>query len=420
MTRHTGTADLPLHGGRVPKWLGDRMTRLGAVITEAIVLENGRDEMLRRLAHPFWFQSFGAVMGMDWHSSGITTSVIGALKRGLAPLAGELGLHVCGGRGNHSRQTPHELMTIGERVGFDGTALARASRLVAKVDSAAVQDGFDLYLHGFIVTDDGAWVVVQQGMNGDRRQARRYHWLSEGLQSFVDEPHAAIDGIDQGVIVNLTDQRAEASRLRQLDLLGELGPDRIVQQLTRLKGDGIEGSKAQSQSVLPHLVMPEHHDVRPEDIVTKRLCGNLAAAAECGPQDFSELLLVPGVGARTVRALAQVAEVIHGAPYRFSDPARFSVAHGGKDRHPYPVPLKVYDRTIDVLKIAVRKAKLGHSEELAAIRRLDEQARRLERFTGGPSVEALFAEERVRSYEYGGRSVFGPEPPPTATARRTG
>jgi uncharacterized protein len=420
MTRHTGSADLPLHGGRVPKWLGDRMTRLGAVITEAIVLENGRDEMLRRLAHPFWFQSFGAVMGMDWHSSGITTSVIGALKRGLAPLAGELGIHVCGGRGNHSRQTPHELMTIGERVGFDGTALARASRLVAKVDSAAVQDGFDLYLHGFIVTDDGAWVVVQQGMNGDRRQARRYHWLSEGLQSFVDEPHAAIDGIDQGVIVNLTDQRAEASRLRQLDLLGELGPDRIVQQLTRLKGDGIEGSKARSQSVLPHLVMPEHHDVRPEDIVTKRLRGNLAAAAECGPQDFSELLLVPGVGARTVRALAQVAEVIHGAPYRFSDPARFSVAHGGKDRHPYPVPLKVYDRTIDVLKIAVRKAKLGHSEELAAIRRLDEQARRLERFTGGPSVEALFAEERVRSYEYGGRSVFGPEPPPTATARRTG
>jgi uncharacterized protein len=420
MTRHTGSADLPLHGGRVPKWLGDRMTRLGAVITEAIVLENGRDEMLRRLAHPFWFQSFGAVMGMDWHSSGITTSVIGALKRGLAPLAGELGIHVCGGRGNHSRQTPHELTTIGERVGFDGTALARASRLVAKVDSAAVQDGFDLYLHGFIVTDDGAWVVVQQGMKGDRRQARRYHWLSEGLQSFVDEPHAAIDGIDQGVIVNLTDQRAEASRLRQLDLLGELGPDRIVQQLTRLKGDGIEGSKAPSQSVLPHLAMPEHHDVRPEDIVTKRLRGNLAAAAECGPQDFSELLLVPGVGARTVRALAQVAEVIHGAPYRFSDPARFSVAHGGKDRHPYPVPLKVYDRTIDVLKIAVQKAKLGHSEELAAIRRLDEQARRLERFTGGPSVEALFAEERVRSYEYGGRSVFGPEPPPTATARRTG
>jgi uncharacterized protein len=420
MPQRAGSADLPLHGGRVPKWLGERMTRLGAVITEAIVLEYGRDEMLHRLAHPFWFQSFGAVMGMDWHSSGITTSVIGALKRGLTPLAGELGIHVCGGRGNHSRQTPHELMAIGERVGLDGTALARASRLVAKVDSAAVQDGFDLYLHGFIVTDDGRWVVVQQGMNGDRRQARRYHWLSAGLQSFVDEPHAAIDGIDQGVIVNLTDRRAEASRRRQLDILGELGPDGIAQRLAKLGGDRIECSNARAQPVLPHLVMPEHHDVRPEDIVTRRLHGNLAAAAECGPQDFSELLLVPGVGARTVRALAQVAEVVHGAPYRFSDPARFSVAHGGKDRHPYPVPLKVYDRTIDVLKIAVQKAKLGHSEELAAIRRLDEQARRLEQHTGGPSVEALFADERARSHRYGGRSVFGPEPPPKSTARRTG
>ena len=198
MGRRSGSADLPLHGGAVPKWLADRMTRLGAVMAEAIVHTYGRDELLRRLAHPFWFQSFGAVMGMDWHSSGITTSVVGALKRGLAPLAGELGVHVCGGRGKHSRRTPDELVAIGDRVGFDGAALARASRLVAKVDSAAVQDGFDLYLHGFIVTDEGRWVVVQQGMNGERREARRYHWLSEGLTSFVDEPHSAIDGLDQG------------------------------------------------------------------------------------------------------------------------------------------------------------------------------------------------------------------------------
>jgi uncharacterized protein len=198
MGRRAGSADLPLHGGRVPAWLGQRMTRLGAVIAEAIVLEYGRDELLRRLAHPFWFQSFGAVMGMDWHSSGITTSVLGALKRGLAPLSGELGIHVCGGRGRHSRATPAELAAVGERVGIDGTDLARSSRLVAKVDSAAVQDGFDLYLHSFIVSDDGQWVVVQQGMNGDRRQARRYHWLSEGLESFVDAPHAAIEGAGGG------------------------------------------------------------------------------------------------------------------------------------------------------------------------------------------------------------------------------
>jgi len=302
MAHRAGSADLPLHGGRVPKWLGDRMTRLGTVITEAIVHEYGRDELLRRLAHPFWFQCFGAVMGMDWHSSGITTSVLGALKRGLTPLSGELGIHVCGGRGKHSRRTPQELVSIGNRVGLDGAALAKASRLVAKVDSAAVQDGFDLYLHGFIVTDEGSWVVVQQGMNGDRRQARRYHWLSEGLQSFVDEPHAAIDGIEQGVIVNLTDRRAAASRQGQLDILGTLGPDGIERHLSDLQGRVTESRPPQAQALLPHLVMPDHHDVRAEDIVARRLHGNLAAAAEYGPSDFSELLLVPGVCTHRPRA----------------------------------------------------------------------------------------------------------------------
>ena len=388
MTRRTGSADLPLHGGRVPPWLGQRMTCLGAVIVEAIVMEYGRDEMLRRLAHPFWFQCFGAVMGMDWHSSGITTSVLGALKKGLAPLSGELGLHVCGGRGKHSRATPAELVAVGERVGLDGAALARSSRLVAKVDSAAVQDGFDLYLHGFIVADDGRWVVVQQGMNGDRRQARRYHWLSEGLTSYLDTPHAAIDGADQGVIVNLADRRATASRDRQLDLLGDIGPDGIVRELARIEGAPV--AEVKPQGLLPHLVMPAHHDVRPEDVVERRLHGALAAAADQGPKDFTELLLVAGVGARTVRSLAMVAEVVHGAPCRFTDPARFSLAHGGKDRHPYPVPTLVYDRTIAVMKSAVRKAKLGNAEELAAIRRLDDQARRLEAdrhraFSGGAS-----------------------------------
>ena len=212
------------------------MTRLGAVIAEAIVHHYGRDELLRRLAHPFWFQTFGAVMGMDWRSSGITTSVIGALKRGLRPLEKELGIHVCGGRGKHSRQTPHELVAIGEQVGFDGSALARASRLVAKVDSAAVQDGFELYLHGFIVTDDANWVVVQQGMKGEAKLARRYHWLSEGLKSFVDAPHAAIDGPGQGRIVNLADRRAEASRRAQIELLSDLGPDGISRELSALDG----------------------------------------------------------------------------------------------------------------------------------------------------------------------------------------
>jgi hypothetical protein len=396
----------------VPPWLADRMTRLGAVISEAIVHHYGRDELLRRLAHPFWFQSFGAVMGMDWHSSGITTSVVGALKRGLAPLAGELGIHVCGGRGAHSRRTPHELLAIGDQIGFDGDALATASRLVAKVDSAAVQDGFGLYLHGFIVTDDGHWAVVQQGMNGERRQARRYHWLSEGLNSFVDAPHAAIEGERQGEIVNLTDHRAEASRRGQIDILSSLGPDRIadeVQKLTAANEKAVLSSP--EQPLLPHLVMPAHHDVRPTDVITRRLHGTLAAAAERGPEDFANLLLTPGVGARTVQSLAMVAEVVHGAPYRFADPARFSLAHGGKDRHPYPVPIKVYDQTIQILKSAVEKARLGRDEELAALKRLDDQARRLERQATGPGVAEQIEREREDSHAYGGRSVFGWEPP---------
>ena len=411
MAQRSGSADLPLHGGQVPKWLADRMTRLGAVMTEAVVHHYGRDELLRRLANPYWFQSFGAVMGMDWHSSGITTSVIGALKRGLAPLQNELGIHVCGGRGKYSRQTPGELIAIGDHVGFDGGKLAQASRLVAKVDSAAVQDGFDLYLHGFVVTDDGHWAVVQQGMNGERRQARRYHWLSEGLTSFVDDPHAAIDGVGQGEIVNLADRRAARSRGAQLDLLSSLGPDRIVSELARLEGPA---RHAQVQPLLPHLVMPAHHDVRPEDVVAHRLHGNLAAAADRGPADFSELLLTPGVGARTVRALAMVAEVVHGAPCRFSDPGRFSFAHGGKDRHPFPVPLKVLDETIKVWKSAVQKAKLGRDEELGALRRLDDQARALERHATGPALDDLIADERQRSHSYRGRSVFGWEQPPAS------
>ena len=410
MARRSGSADLPLHGGRVPAWLGQRMTRLGTVMTEAIVHHYGRDAFLRRLAHPFWFQSFGAVMGMDWHSSGITTSVIGALKRGLNPLAGELGICVCGGRGSHSRRTPGELIEAGERTGFDGAELAKASRLVAKVDSAAVQDGFDLYLHGFFVTDDGKWTVVQQGMNGENRRARRYHWLSEDLKSFIDAPHAAIEGRNAGTIVNLTDRRAEPSRRAQLSLLAEMGPDRLAREAAALQRPSGVPARADTP-LLPHLDLPAHHDVREGDVILRRLHGTLAAAAERGPKDFPELLLVPGVGARTVRSLAMVAEMIHGTPCRFADPARFSLAHGGKDRHPYPVPTKVLDQTISVLKSAIEKAKLGQDEKLGAIRRLDEQARRLERTATGPSLPALVAEERRRSHEYGGRSVFGWEPP---------
>ena len=365
----------------MPRWLAERMERLGRVLVEAIVHHYGREELIARLAHPFWFQSLGCVLGMDWHSSGITTSTLGALRRGLAPVEWELGIHVCGGRGAASRRTPAELVAVGERTGLDGEALARASRLAAKVDSAAVQDGFAIYLHGFVVTDDGKWAVVQQGMNDASGTARRYHWLSSDVRSFVDEPHAAIEGRPIGEIVNLTDRRAAAARGAQVALVAE--PDRVLREL-------------------PHLAMPGHHEVRASDVLLRRLGGTLAAAAAAGPRDFADLLLVPGVGARTVAALAAVAEVVHGAPCRFTDPARFSMAHGGKDGTPFPVPLRVYDETIRVMRRAVDAARLGKDERLSAVRRLDNEARRLERAL---DFDAFVAEERADSHRYGGRDV---------------
>lgn len=418
MTRRSGYADLPLHGGRVPAWLSSRMAALGRIIAEAIVHHYGRDELLRRLSHPFWFQSFGALMGMDWHSSGITTSVLGALKRGLAPVQCELGIYVCGGRGRASRRTPAELMSVGESTGVDAARLATISRLVAKIDSAAVQDGYELYLHGFIVSATGRWCVVQQGMSPARREARRYHWHSEGLESFLDSPHAAIDGVNQGRIVNLADARAHGARAAALEL-ARAGPERTLRELRRLRPErgrtlslfeDPETSEAQVPAgpcpSVPHLSMPSRHEVLASDVVLRRLHGTLAAAAERGPQDYADLLLMPGVGRRTVAALALVAEVVHGTPSRFTDPARFSLAHGGKDGHPFPVPLNVYDETLRVLKRAVAQAKLGRVDRLDALRRLDAQARSLERSASGPSFESFVTEERVAAAVFGGRTVF--------------
>jgi hypothetical protein len=389
------------------------MATLGRVIVEAIVHEYGRAELLRRLAHPFWFQSFGAVMGMDWHSSGITTSVVGALKRGLAPIQRDLGVYVCGGKGLKARQTPAELAAVGESTGMDAQSLATSSRLVAKIDGAAVQDGFDLYLHAFFVSVEGAWCIVQQGMNETLREARRYHWQSENLPGFFQSPHAGIEGRNMGVIVNLADARAERSRIAGLEL-ARTSPDRTVQVLRRWRDSAnaalplfpeLDIGMPEPDPVLrPHLDLPHRHEIRATDVSLKRLRATLAAAAERGPRDFAELLLQPGVGARTVAALAFVAEVVHGAPSRFSDPARFALAHGGKDGHPFPVPLKVYDATLRVLKSAVERAHLGSTETLAALRRLDEQARALEA-ASGPHFDAHVAEERARSDSYGGRCV---------------
>ena len=409
MQQRTGTANLPLHGGHVPAWLSSRMAALGRVIAEAIVHEYGRDEFLRRLAHPFWFQSFGAVMGMDWHSSGITTSVVGALKRGLTPIQRELGIYVCGGKGAHSRRTPLELGSIGDATGIDAAPLIRSSRLVAKIDSAAVQDGFDLYLHAFFATVEGHWCVVQQGMNDRIGEARRYHWQSEGLAGFFESPHAAIEGRNVGAIINLADARAQRSRAAQLELVRQ-GPDQTISILRRYRHSGNLALSLFPETEilpepLPHLQLPHHHEVRASDVMLKRLHGTLAAAADLGPKDFADLLLTPGIGARTIEALAFVAEVVHGAPSRFRDPARFSLAHGGKDGHPFPVPIKVYDQTIRLLKAALSRAKLGSTESLAAIKRLDTQARSLESRARGQGFGAFIASERAKAPRMGGRTV---------------
>ncbi|MEM6931189.1 MAG: DUF763 domain-containing protein, partial [Myxococcota bacterium] len=351
----------------------------------------------------------GSVMGMDWHSSGITTSVLAALKRGLAPAAHELGIHVCGGRGRQSRRTPDELRAIAERTGLDGEALVRTSRLVAKVDSAAVQDGFQIYLHGFVVTHDGDWVVVQQGLNDATGTARRYHWRSEGLTSFEDAPHAGVTVPGQGKILNLVHPEAQPVRRAQIELLAT--PDRVMGELRRLR-------KEPEQM---HLRLPAHHAVLAEDVHQRRLWAALVAASEAGPTDFPELLLQRGVGARALESLALVAEVLYGTPVRFQDPGRFSYAHGGKDGHPFPVPTRSYDVLLGHLRTAIRRAKLGRREQIDAMKRLDAHARRVEhrmasRGEEGPSWNDLVAREWARSPALGGRTVHD-DPPRRAASR---
>lgn len=393
--KRSGSADLPLHNGYVPKWLAERMSRLGFAITESIITEYGKNEVLRRLSDPFWFQSLGAVMGMDWHSSGITTSVLGALKRAINPHSKELGIYICGGKGKHSRKTPGELLEIAETTGLNGNELIRCSKLSAKVDNTAVQDGFQLYTHNFILSDTGEWTVVQQGMNPGNKTARRYHWHSANIQSFVEEPHTGVCGINMGNILNLTALEATTARSGILNVSRE-NPNEIITEFQ-------------------HLKMPSHHDVFEEDVNLKRLGSTLWLAHEQQPKDFEELLLLQGVGPRTLQSLALVSEVIHGSPVRFKDPARFSFAHGGKDGHPFPVPVKVYDETIGVLQNAVEKAKLGNTDKAAAIKKLHEIAVRAENdFIPNNNFDALVQKERDESWKYGGKTVSGNAKPPKA------
>jgi hypothetical protein len=387
--KRSGVADLPLHGGRVPAWLAERMTKLGTAICEGILYHYGAPEMLSRLSDPFWFQALGCVMGMDWHSSGITTSVVGALKRGLNPRAHELGIYICGGRGRHSRKTPDELRDVAGRTGLNGDALARSSRLTAKIDNNAIADGFQLYLHSFIVSKEGDWVVVQQGMNDATGLARRYHWHSATVRDFVSEPHTGIVGatVIEGDIMNLIEHRAKPAQSALLEIAHE-HPERSLKEARKL-------------------VMPRHHDVRATTIDLKRLGAVLAVAYERDLRDFASLLLLENLGPRTLQSLALIAEVVHGAPTRFADPARFSFAHGGKDGHPFPVPLKTYDESLGVLRRSLDSAKLGHSERLDGLARLDRFVRNIERHAApAADFRKAMQHERAISPALGGRTVF--------------
>jgi hypothetical protein len=355
MPQRTGTATLPLHTGKAPRWLFDRMVELAPAIAEIIVLEQGRPELLKRLSDPYWFQAFGCVLGFDWHSSGVTTTVCGALKQGLARRDNELGVFVAGGKGKISRRTPAELLEYGSRLGLDGARLAYDSRMAAKVDSAAVQDGFGIYHHSFFVTADGEWAVVQQGMRDFDGTARRYHWLGSQVQDFVNEPHAAIASDAKGESV-LNMVAAESGDARQASTeFARQEPKVVDREIARVVS----------------LALPSRHwvDIQ-KDINPAHLRKVLLSTYEASPQSFEEVLAIPGVGPKAVRALALVADVVYGSPASVRDPARFSFAHGGKDGHPYPVNRAVYDQSVEWLRDAVGKARIGHTERLKALKRL--------------------------------------------------
>jgi hypothetical protein len=395
-----GTADLPLHYGTVPAWLAQRMSFLGGAIVEAVVMEYGRQALLQRLSDPFWFQSLGCVLGMDWHSSGITTSVMNALKKSINKRSAELGVYICGGRGKSSRQTPAELLEIANKTGLNGDELVRHSKLAAKIDNNAVQDGFQLYLHSFVLTQEGEWAVIQQGMNPGSKMARRYHWLSSSIQSFMEEPHTSVCGQNQGLILNLTDKLAVPTQQGMLELTKE-SPDKIMREVS--------------------VILPNHHEVRAEDVNLKRLGAALLLAHETNVADIESLLLLKDVGPRTVQSLTLVSEVIHGTPSRFSDPARFSFAHGGKDGHPFPVPVSTYDKTIELLDKTIQHAKLGDKDKSDALKSLSKMAQELERnYSPNNYFDDWVQHERDTSYLYGGKTVFGDAKKPAGKASKKG
>lgn len=350
----SGIVNLPLHYGKAPPWLFERMTSLAREITRALVIEFGPEEVLRRLSAPFWFQAFGCLLGFDWHSSGLTTTVCGALKEGLRGLEDETGILVAGGKGKTSRKAPQEIERYCDHLSLEATPLIYASRMAAKVDSSALQDDYQLYHHTFFFTRRGEWCVIQQGMNPTTRYARRYHWLGEGVKDFVCEPHQAICCDARGTALNMVAQESGGARDAVAALTRE-APDKTIAEVKKIE----------------RLNLPSHHPIQLEDLNAKRLHQILLTTYERGVKDFEQVLGTPGVGPKAIRALSLIAELIYGQRPSFRDPARFSFAHGGKDGHPYPVDRETYDRSIDFLKQGLWAAKVGRSEKLRAMKRLN-------------------------------------------------
>lgn len=349
----TGIAHLPLHGGKAPFWLFQRMKRLAREIAIAVVNEYGPQEMLQRLSDPFWFQAFGCVLGFDWHSSGVTTTTCGALKEGIKGLEKELGLFIAGGKGGTSRKTPSEIVDAGDQLSCDPEKLVYASRMSAKVDSSAVQDGYQLYHHSFIFTKSGDWAVVQQGMNDINKYARRYHWLGSKVANFVVEPHQAICCDSRGNALNMVAGESEAARQATV-MLSQEKPDTLVDEIRKMQS----------------LYLPARHHIDVHDIHPDRLYKIFTKTYENVPKNFESLLGIEGVGPKTIRALALISEIVYGKVPSFNDPVRYSFAHGGKDGYPYPVDKDVYDRSIEILRKAVNQSKIGNSEKVDAIKRL--------------------------------------------------
>ena len=379
---------MPLHFGKMPKWLTERMGKMGSAIIESVAQNYGKSEVLTRLSDPNWFQALGAVMGMQWNSSGVTATVLGSLKRKINPMASELGIYILGGKGKYGWNTPQQVRRVSNYHGLKGNELVKASQLTRRVDNNAIQDGYNLYQQYFILSDEGEWTGINQGMNTRTRRARRYHWHSPTVRSFVSDPHVGIVGERGAPILNLADSRADFARTNIVGLTKEK-PSEVL-------------------DVYRNISLPDRHDIREKDLNLNRLGAVLHMAYTNEIDNFEDLLLLKGIGPRTLKALALTSEVIHGDASRFEDPSRFSFAVGGKDGIPHPVDKKAYDETIEMLSDSVEKAKLGYKDKSKALKRLHSATKNAEsKYTPTAFLKDLVDFEWDHAEKNGGMTFMG-------------